>query len=97
MEIIITIDMRRAGMKFIFNFKRKGNEINKESEGITNQKILIDKSEIFWMSFVSKYNQIKAITETSGIEANIPPQNELLFEISEITTIKLADIKTFRM
>lgn len=43
------------------------------------------------------YIQIIASTDTNGIEASIPPISVLLFDISVIATIKIADIKTFKM
>jgi hypothetical protein len=47
--------------------------------------------------FLSDYIQIKANTDTKGIDAKIAPINELLFESSDIPTIKIAEIKTFIM
>ena len=41
--------------------------------------------------------QIKANTDTKGIDVKIAPINELLFESSDIPTIKIAEIKTFIM
>ncbi len=76
-------------------FKRKGNEIKRASEGITNQKMLVAKAFTFSIFFVSMYNQIIAKTEIRGIEANIAPINELRFEISEIITIKIVVITIF--
>jgi hypothetical protein len=46
------------------------------------------------MSFVSIYNQIKARTETRGMEARMPPIKELFFEASETATIITAEINT---
>ena len=41
------------------------------------------------------YNQIIAITDTSGIEARTAPKNVLRFETSEIKAIRMADISIF--
>lgn len=68
--------------------------MNNTKDGITNQNIEIESFEIVSMFLVSMYNQIKAITETNGIEAKIAPRSELLFESSEIATIKIAEINT---
>ena len=65
--------------------------------GITNQKIEYESFEIVSTFFVSTYIQIKANTDTKGIDAKIAPTNELLFESSDIPTIKIAEIKTFIM
>jgi len=74
-----------------------GNEMNSANEGITNQNILIDNSDIFSVSFVSIYNHVNASTDTIGIEASIPPTSELLLEISDISTIKIAVIANLTM
>lgn len=72
-----------------------GSEINKAKEGITNQKILLDNSEIAFTSLLSIYSQIKDIIDITGIDTIIAPTKELLLEISEINTISIADIITF--
>ncbi len=74
-----------------------GNEMNSANEGITNQNILIDNPDIFSVSFVSIYNHVNASTDTIGIEAIIPPISELLLEISDISTIKIAVIANLIM
>ena len=66
-------------------------------EGITNQKIEYESFEIVSSFFVSSYIQIKDNTDTKGLDAKIAPINELLFESSDIPTIKIAEIKTFIM
>ena len=45
--IVIKIAIVILVKKFQPNFKKKGNEINNNNEGITNQKILEDNSMIF--------------------------------------------------
>ena len=69
--------------------------MNKTSDGITSQNILLDNWTTCAKSWVSIYNQIIAITETSGMEANIAPKNVLRLATSEINTIKIAEINTF--
>ena len=66
----------------------------KYTNNILNGKIDIDSFEIASTFFVSTYIQMKAITETKGIEARIAPNKELLFDNSEIATIKIAEINT---
>lgn len=67
-------------------FNSKGKERKSASDGITSQKIPVDKSVIFSILFVSIYSHIMANTETSGTEASTAPINELRLDISEITT-----------
>ena len=69
---------------------KTGNATNNESEGITNQNILVERELIFSTSFVSIYNHIMANTDISGIEASIEAIKELRFDISEIATINRA-------
>ncbi len=59
--------------------------------------MLVDKAEIFSISFVSTYNQIIARTETKGIDARIEPKRLLLLDTSEITTIKIVVITILKM
>ena len=47
------------------------------------------------MSFVSTYNQKKAIIEIKGIEANKLPANEFFFANSEIKSIKKDEMINF--
>lgn len=81
----------------MFNLIIKGKVIKKAKEGITNQKIPVDSWLIFFTSFVSKYNQMIAKTETNGKDAINDAINELLFEISEITTIKNDETNSFKI
>ena len=74
-----------------------GKVINNTKDGITNQKIEYESFEIDSIFFVSTYIQIKANTDTKGIDAKIATTNELLFESSDIPTSKIAEIKTFIM
>lgn len=48
------------------------------------------------MGVLSKYIQTIAKTDNKGMEAIMPPIKELRLEISEITTINIAEIKTFK-
>lgn len=76
-------------------FKRTGRTTKKESEGRTSQNILVVSEDICSTSFVSKYNQHIAKTETSGTEANNAPTNELILDTSDIETIKAAVMASF--
>ena len=78
-------------------FNNQGSMIKKDSEGITNQKIPMESSDIFSIFLVSWYSQIIAKTEVKGTDAKTAPQKENLLEISEIATIRLAEIKVFIM
>ena len=69
--------------------------MNKTNDGITNQNMLFDNWTTWAESWVSTYNQIIAITETSGMEASIAPKNVLRLATSEIKAIKIAEITTF--
>ena len=69
--------------------------MNKTNDGITNQNMLFDNWTTCPESWVSTYNQIIAITETSGMEASIAPKNVLRLATSEIKAIKIAEITTF--
>jgi len=69
----------------------KARTKNNAKEGMTNQNILIDKSEISVKSFVSSYKKIKAMIEINGSEAKIAPQKLLALEISEIRKMSSAD------
>lgn len=73
-------------------FKSTGRITKKESEGKTSQKILVVNEEICSTSFVSKYIQHIANTDTSGTDASNAPTNELILETSDIETIKAAVI-----
>ena len=64
--------------------RKIGKITNNTKEGITNQKIEYESFEIVSTFFVSTYIQIKANTDTKGIDAKIAPINELLFESSDI-------------
>ena len=79
--------------KGICNFKDKGKTIKKVKEGITIIIILYDKSIVFWESFVSQYNHIKARKDVRGIEAISPAKSDERLAISEITTTTKAVIK----
>ena len=69
--------------------------MNKTNDGSTNQNMLFDNCTTWPESWVSTYNQIIAITETSGMEASIAPKNVLRLATSEIKAIKIAEITTF--
>ena len=69
--------------------------MNKTRDGITCQNILLDNWTTCAKSWVSIYNQIIAITETSGMEASIAPKNVLRLATSEIKAMRIAEISTF--
>jgi len=69
--------------------------MNKTNDGSTSQNILLDNWTTCNESCVSIYNQIIAITETSGMEASIAPKNVLRFATSEIKAMRIAEISTF--
>ena len=73
-------------------FKSAGRTTKKESEGNTSQNILVVSEDTCSTSFVSKYIQHMASTETSGTDASNAPTNELILETSDIETIKAAVI-----
>ena len=79
-------------LTFIINWNHKLHDYLLSLLYVKLQKIDIDNFEISSIFFVSIYIQINAITDTSGIEANIAPKNELLLDNSEITTINIAEI-----
>jgi hypothetical protein len=89
------VERKKERKKFQFRFSRMGNRMKNSKEGRTNQKISIESSAIFPVSFVSKYIQSIARKEINGIEAKIAPIKLLLLETSLIRTIKPADIITF--
>ena len=88
--MVIKHAIPKLGKNAIPFFSKAGKAKNKASDGITNQKILKDKSLICFMSLVSKYRKINAIIEMKGSDAKTAPQKELRFAISEIKTIKIA-------
>ena len=69
--------------------------MNKTNDGITSQNMLFDNWTTWAESWVSTYNQIIAITETSGMEASIAPKNVLRLATSEIKAMRIAEISTF--
>ena len=56
-------------------------------------KVELDKSIIFWIFFVSQYNQIKAKKVVKGIETINPAKSDERFAISETITTTIAVIK----
>ena len=76
-------------------FKSTGRTKYNDKDGRTSQNIFVVSEEICCISLVSKYSQNMASTETSGTEAITAPINELVFEISDIRTIKTAVIANF--
>ena len=78
---------------FIINFNKCGKIKNIESDGITNQKTLVDSWDIFSTLFVSVYIHMNAITVMNGTDAKTPPQKVLRFDISEIAVISNAENK----
>ena len=71
-----------------------GSEMNRAIDGITIQRMLLDRALTFSVSFVSRKSHIIDRTEIKGIDANSPPINVLLFEISETITIIPEEINT---
>ena len=69
--------------------------MNKTNDGSTSQNMLFDNWTTWAESWVSIYNQIIAITETSGMEASIAPKNVLRLATSEIKAMRIAEISTF--
>ena len=59
---------------------------NNARDGITSQKILVERLEIFSTSFVSRKSQMNPNTDISGIEAKIPAIMELRLAISDTAT-----------
>jgi hypothetical protein len=72
-----------------------GNVIKSTSDGMTSQNILVESFETASIFFVSTYNHIIASTDNKGIEANIPPRSELLFDNSDMPTIRMLDMIIF--
>ncbi len=64
-------------------------------DGAINQTILFENSTALLLLFVSIYIQVIANIDTKGIAANMAPIKLLLFEISEINTIKIVVITSF--
>ncbi len=69
--------------------------MNKASEGMTSQKISMDKLLTCLASFVSSYKKMKAIIEIKGSEAKTAPQKLLRLAISEISMIRAAERTIF--
>lgn len=63
--------------------------IKSANDGITSQKILFDKTITSDVSLVSIYNHKIASTDTSGIDANNAPANELRLVTSEMITTNI--------
>jgi hypothetical protein len=78
-------------------FKKIGNTRNKDREGITSQKMLVDNSEIFCVLPVSQYSHKIESKDTIGKDANNAPITLLRLEISEMNTINIAEIRTLIM
>ncbi len=70
-----------------------GKKIKNERDGITINNVELERSIIFWLSFVSQYNQIKAKKEVKGIETTNPAKREDFFAISATVTTTTAVIK----
>ena len=68
-------------------FKARGKTTKKVKEGGINKSIELVRSTTDLISFVSKYNQVIAKAEVSGIEANIPAIKLDLLAISEMATM----------
>lgn len=70
-----------------------GRNIKKDKEGIIINKVELDKSIIFLLSFVSQYNQIKAKKLVIGIETINPAKKDERFAISATKTTMIAVTK----
>lgn len=57
--------------------------------------MLLENSTALSLLLVSTYIQVIASIETKGMAAKIAPARELLFEISEMSTIKTVVITSF--
>tara|TARA_B100000686_G_C16332154_1_gene733668 strand:- start:390 stop:656 length:267 start_codon:yes stop_codon:yes gene_type:complete len=82
--------MENANDKLIFN--NSGKKIKKLKEGITINRVELDKSIIFCVLLVSQYNQIKAKKVVKGIETINPASKDDRLAISETITITKAVI-----
>jgi len=71
-----------------------GSVINNTKDGNTIQKMLCDNAATACVFLVLVYKKIMAKNEIKGIDAIIPPTNELRLAISETTTIKMAEMIT---
>ena len=91
------IDRNNASPKFISRFNNIGKSMNSDKDGMTNQKMLFDSSMTLVVSFVSINSQMKARMDNNGSEARIPPIKLLAFDISDMITIRTADIATLMM
>jgi len=72
-----------------------GKDTNSANDGMTNQKISLDKAVMASTSLLSKYIKIKAMIEINGNEAMKAPKVELLLAISDIMVINTADVIIF--
>ena len=74
------------------NFNKVGKKIKKVNDGITINKVELDNSIIFCVSFVSQYNQIRAKNVVRGMEIINPAKREDRLAISATTTTTIAVI-----
>ncbi len=96
-RIIITSEIASDNQKSTFRLSRMGKRMKNSSDGITSQKIPIDRSAIFAVSLVSMYIQTKASNETIGMEAKMLPASVLRLDISEMATMVTDDSNTLTM
>ena len=66
-----------------------------DNDGSTNQKTFLENNWMFSTSFVSMYIQRIAKNDINGMDAKIAPIIWYFFDISDIITIKVADIMIF--
>lgn len=66
-------------------------------DGAISHTMLFENSTAFWLLLVSIYIHVIASIETRGMAAIRAPARELLFEISEINTIKSAVMISFNI
>ena len=71
--------------------------MKKDKEGITINKVALDKSIIFWLFFVSQYSQIKAKNVVRGTETIKPAKKDERFAISATKTTTIAVIHVLRI
>ena len=76
-----------------FSFNKIGKKIKKNKDGMTINKVALDKSIIFWVSFVSQYNQINARKVVRGIETINPAKIDERFATSATKTTTIAVIR----
>ena len=80
-------------LKVYLFFNIIGKTIKKTIEGTVITIVLSERFITFWVSLVSKYNQIKASNEVKGIETIIAANQVYFLAISDTATITIALIR----